>query len=338
MYLSAAYGGWSVGVAGGLSKPREKAMSDFFAHVCGREQSFDDVVINVSQPVATGADPFRKSQLDVDAWVARGFGRQATEEYLKTIGDQLSSPNTVLDIRFPTGGKFTSSLNEAVHKYLSSFINQTASPTQDDRLGVAREIEKTWNELVDDYEENRLAGALTLKDLYQKSFNTYVTPTDDSRALSVGSIVGILLGFSLVIGFAVGVIVYVVSLRRLKDERRLALQRMASLVEMDDCDSCSFVVEETRDEKAEIAKLMRTESNYVVLWRSVCFVCLMFLGGLVVAVLIEEDMFSVEAFAHIVIVLIVVLVVSFYLYDRAVRRRTDLVVENAAQANAIVSK
>lgn len=61
LQLNAAYGGWSAGVAGGLSGKRKDAMARFLGFVCGKEESLDYVIVPVNSSLETGADPFRKS-------------------------------------------------------------------------------------------------------------------------------------------------------------------------------------------------------------------------------------------------------------------------------------
>ena len=190
----AAAGGWSAGVSGGVSKDRQEAMAEFFGYVCGEEQSLDDVIPYARGTLFTGTDPYRKSHLDaIETWVERGYPEDTTLLYKETIVSQLSSPNTVLDVRFPEADAFLRKMNEHIFAHLKSSLTEPKS--HDDRMEVANSIAEEWRKITEEY-NSRPTTKLPLKDIYQQSLNVWVPPDDASNQLSPGVIAGIVIGCS----------------------------------------------------------------------------------------------------------------------------------------------
>lgn len=202
----AAAGGWSAGVAGGVSQDRQDAMAEFFGYVCGQEQSLDDVIPEARGTLFTGTDPYRASQFDIEKWVERGYPRQQTLEYQETIESQLGSPNTVLDVRFPEANAMLSAMNKHIFEHLSGSLTQ--EKTHEERLAVADAIAEEWRAITREY-DSRPTTILPLKSVYQQSLNVYVPPSPsqiDGSSLETGAIAGIVVGCSLVAALVTGIV------------------------------------------------------------------------------------------------------------------------------------
>ena len=78
-----------------------------------------------------GQDPFRKSHLDVDKWVARGFDRDLSKQYVESILTNLISKNVVIEARFPKAGEIMSVLDKEVNEYLVGARNSFTIETDE---------------------------------------------------------------------------------------------------------------------------------------------------------------------------------------------------------------
>lgn len=103
----------------------------------------------------------------MNIWVERGYSRESSELYLETISKQLSSPNTVLDVRFPQGGEFVQAFTDSIHNYLMA--SQTMPMTYRDKIAVADEINAKWKVMIQEFDRKQLDDGSKLKALYQKS-------------------------------------------------------------------------------------------------------------------------------------------------------------------------
>lgn len=218
----AAAGGWSAGVSGGVSKDRQAAMAEFFGYVCGEEESLDDVIPEARGTLFTGTDPYRQSQFNIEKWVERGYPRNGTLLYQMTIEDQLSSPNAVLDVRFPEANAMLDSMNEHIFNHLTGSLSE--DKTHEQRLAVADAIAEDWRDIASEF-DSRPTTKLPLRSIYQQSLNVYVppSPTEDDGGLSGGTIAGIVIGCSLVAALVTGVLSYVL-IRREQEKTRMNWQ------------------------------------------------------------------------------------------------------------------
>lgn len=341
----AAAGGWSAGVAEGLPKEREAAMAEFIGFVCGKEESLKDVITDARRDtLATGADPFRKSHFNVDDWVARGYPREATEQYLNTITEQFNSPNIVLDARFPEAVPLIVSMGLTIYNHLVE--SKTKPMAHVDRMALATKVEEDWDVIVAEFDKRQPPNGLPLAAQYQKSLNVYTEPSSDSGSdgTSITLILGLVLGCSAVAGTISGLIIYFFSRQKIEEQKRLAEEAERHRQERKDDDSdsyCSVEVDE-RDETAEILKLSKNETKKVRAWRLMLF--LSYVTTAVVGLVFsyralegETTRLSSQGFIVALASLFGVVTACFYLYDRSVRRRTEMIVSNAARANAIVT-
>lgn len=336
----AAFGGWSSGVAGGLSKPRERAMSEFLGFVGGKQESLKDVVLDLhNNSPQTGADPFRKSHADVDFWVSRGYPRNVTQQYLNVIEEQLSSSNTVLDIRIPGGPDLVAIFGEEIYAHLVA--SKSKEITHADRLAVSKRIESQWDQYIVDFDRaHKEQGLSSMKESYQKSLSVYFPEVfySDDNGWSANQIAGLVLGCSFFVGLVIGIVAYVLSLRKIREQRRLAEQMLLErLARTDDDSENSVEMDDERDELEEIHKLSRTETIRVIIWRCVLVTVLVGTSA-VVTVETKVDYLSSDQALILSLVLFAVIGISFFFYDQAVRKRTALIADNAAHANAVVTK
>lgn len=211
----AAAGGWSVGVSSGVSPARQQAMAEFFGLVCGTEESIEDVIPFAQGQLFTGTDPFRHSHFVIEKWVARGYPENTTREYQATIEKQLSSENTVLDVRFPEAFTFLSAMNDRIFAHLQA--SETKAMMQEERLSVASDINADWRKITRDY-DSRDDTTLPLLSIYQKSLNVY-NPSQSSEGLSAGAIAGIVIGCSAFAAILAGLLAWVL-IRREREKTR----------------------------------------------------------------------------------------------------------------------
>lgn len=212
----AAAGGWSVGVSAGVSSQRQQAMAEFFGLVCGTEESIEDVIPFAQGPLFTGTDPFRISHFDISKWKEKGYPTEATIAYKTTIEEQLSSENTVLDVRFPEAFTFLSAMNNRIFAHLEQ--SQTKVMTHEERLAVASDIDTSWRQITRDY-DNRDDTTLSLLSIYQKSLNVYNPSSSTGGGLSSGAIAGIVIGCSAFAAIVASVLACVL-IRREREKTR----------------------------------------------------------------------------------------------------------------------
>ncbi|CAJ1957368.1 unnamed protein product [Cylindrotheca closterium] len=123
----AANGGWGAAISGNTSPEKQKALADFFLWAASRDQSDQYVIPKSTLPwyEINGQDPWRKSQLDVDKWVAQGFDRDLSKQYVESILTNLVSKNVAVEAQFPKAGEIMSVLDKVLHDYL---LGDTIAP------------------------------------------------------------------------------------------------------------------------------------------------------------------------------------------------------------------
>lgn len=345
----AAAGGWSGGVSNGVSSARQQAMADFIGFVCGKEESIEDVIPYANGGKQTGADPYRSSHHDIEKWVERGYERDVATQFLETITEQLSSPNTVLDARFPGAAEMLGGMYDVIYEHLVEA--ETREPTHQDRLATAAKIEALWIEKTIKFDEERPLDSLPIKALYQKDYNAYIPPAvEQSDGMSIGTIVGIVIGCSIFIGLVIGAIILFFSLRHIKEQKKMAEQEAkkraerAALREEDD-DISESVDEPSRDEIEEILKLTSKQTRRVNVGRWLflsAFLAIAISFTVITYRLVEEGQadninLSPEQTAGLVGGLLAFVGILFMVYDRFVHQRSEMILANAARANAVVT-
>lgn len=337
----AAAGGWSAGVAAGLSPERESAMAQFISFVCGKQESFEDVITDARRSaLSTGADPFRKSHFNLEDWVAKGYPRDTTEDYLSTITQQFNSPNIVLDARFPTSVPLVAALGRVVYSHLLE--SKTKTMTHGTRMEAASKVGIEWNTIITEFDKKQAKiGALPLKDQYMKSLNIFIPPAQSPRAISTGMIIGLVVGCSFLAAAVVGSVIWVVSQRKIADQKRIAEEIAALGHHEDDSNSDRSVsLVNERDETAEVKKLTWKENRRANVWRLLFVVVLvtaLFMGPALLYLALQKEYLSAEGYTAVLTTMLVLIGANFFFYDQSVRRRTDLIIANAARANAVVT-
>lgn len=116
----AANGGWGGAISKYTTKAKQDALADFFLWASSRQQSEKYVIPNATLPIQliNGQDPWRKSHLDVDKWVARGYTYELAKQYVDTILHNTQSKNVAVEIKFPKSGEIMSVLDREVHRHL----------------------------------------------------------------------------------------------------------------------------------------------------------------------------------------------------------------------------
>lgn len=113
----AANGGWGAAISANTSPEKQQALAEFFLWASSREQSQQYVIPNATLPwfMINGQDPWRKSQLDVDKWVAQGYDRELSKQFVQSINTNLISKNVVVEARFPKAGEKDGLTKNCVH-------------------------------------------------------------------------------------------------------------------------------------------------------------------------------------------------------------------------------
>ncbi len=134
----AAFGGWSGGINAAVDERTQEAAYAFFSFMSRPEHSNEDVTIGI-----TGFNPYRVSQFEnLDRWLAAGMSEEAASSYLGAIGDSLSSPNMIIDLRIPQNQRYQQVvLDTALARLLAGEIDI------DDAMA---QIEAGWDELNDE--------------------------------------------------------------------------------------------------------------------------------------------------------------------------------------------
>lgn len=143
----AAFGGWSGGINAAADPQVQEAAYAFFSWMSQPEHSNEDVTIG-----RTGFNPYRLSQFDnIDNWVNAGMSEAAAVNYLSAIGDSLSSPNMLLDLRIPQNQRYQQIvLDTALARLLAGEI---------DIDQTVQAINDGWEEITDDLgREEQLAA------------------------------------------------------------------------------------------------------------------------------------------------------------------------------------
>ena len=112
----------------------------------------------------------------------------------------------MLDVRFPDAKLFLDEMNSRIFAHLKE--SMTTVKTHQDRMDLANEISEEWREITRNH-DNRPGTKLPLKSIYQKSLNVYTPPSDtSSTALSGGAVAGIVIGCSVFVAIATGILAW----------------------------------------------------------------------------------------------------------------------------------
>ena len=188
----AANGGWGAAVNAHTTPEKQKALADFFLWASSREQSEQYVIPNATLPwyMINGQDPWRKSQLDVEKWVARGFDRELSKQYLVSILNNLVSKNVVVEARFPKAGEIMSVLDKEVNEYLVAAHEGTIAESDRDqeRRKTADTITRQWNQIIRSY-NTRGDTVAPILEIYQRLRGVWI-PNEERNHLTGIRIMG----------------------------------------------------------------------------------------------------------------------------------------------------
>ena len=149
---------------------------EFLTYTASKEQSRLLVIPEVnSSETTSGFDPYRKSHIDVDAFVEQGYDRETTTEYLASIGESLLSPNLATDIRFPKAAEIHSILDT----HIINHLNTTSDVEMNDELRreVVNSVDKEWAKTIDDYNKKGDTTESVLEQ-YQRLRGVYVSENE----------------------------------------------------------------------------------------------------------------------------------------------------------------
>lgn len=180
----AAFGGWSGAVSANIMEKKKTLAMEFLAFAASREESSKVIIPNATNPdEMTGFDPFRQSHLDVDEFVAQGYGREVTEEYRAAILENLQSPNLVTDIRFPTAGAILNVLDHQIFYHLNRTKGETNEEViAESRTNVLETVTAEWTNIIDEYNRRGDTDAPLLEQ-YQRLRNVYTSENENLNQL-----------------------------------------------------------------------------------------------------------------------------------------------------------
>jgi len=173
-----AFGGWSCAVNNYTTPEKKSLATEFCAYASSKAESNKFYSKNASE-ATSGADPFRKSQLDINRWVDNGFEYGSVIEYFESINGALGSDNAAIDIRFPKSNDIYALLDKEFFDYLNGTVTNTISESRrpSTRQAIANRLEEEFNAMVDDY-NTKLSTRSTLLEQYQKLRNVYSVEID----------------------------------------------------------------------------------------------------------------------------------------------------------------
>lgn len=183
-----AFGGWSCAVNNFIDDETKDLAMQFCSFVS--KGAVPQAFGNATSDLHSGQDPVRLSQLDVDTYVARGYGEATTQEYLVNIKAGLSSENAVIDLRIPTAPALMATLDSKTYTYLTSAGDDARSLSVAE---VTENINTAWDRTIANYDAQPTTATPVLQ-VYQQLRGVPVSGDDTSNnnttAIIVGSVVG----------------------------------------------------------------------------------------------------------------------------------------------------
>jgi len=191
----AAFGGWSGAVSANVRPEKQTLAMDFLTFTASREESRKMVIPKVGSPAN---DPFRKSQMDEQAFVAQGYDETTTLEYLAAIGESLSSPNVATDIRFPTAADIHGVLDAHIINHLNT--TKGIEVTDQMRRDVLNSLNTELTKIINEY-DSRGDTESPILEQYQRLRGVFVSENENEN----------LIGSVRWIGYALAIIVIVLT-------------------------------------------------------------------------------------------------------------------------------
>lgn len=168
-----AFGGWACAVNNYTDSVSKRLATEFCAFAASKQESIKAIIPNATSGATNGQDPFRESHLNLDDYVAAGYERDTTIQYIDAIRTGLSSDNVVTDIRFPKSDEIYVVLDTEYFHYLQARKNGTISDARASQMRreVGEGITEQWDEIIGNYN-----GRLPILEAYQRLRDAY-TPT-----------------------------------------------------------------------------------------------------------------------------------------------------------------
>ena len=150
----------------------------------------------------TGLDPFRHSQLNVEKYIASGYGRDVAEDFISTVKQEIDSENVVIDIKFPMADKLISILDNEVFEHLKDTKtgNIAAKDLATKRQQVVNKITTQWKNIITTYDAKDSTSIPTLE-AYQRNRGVYAPDINLNQLKNVRWV-----------GFSLAALVIIVSL------------------------------------------------------------------------------------------------------------------------------
>jgi hypothetical protein len=204
-------GGWGGAVSNNTPDDKKKILVEFFLWAASGEQSDKYVIPNATTPFEeiNGQDPWRKSHLDLDKWVAKGFDRGLSKQFVDTVYSNFISENIVNEIVFPHASKTMDILDKEVNTYLVKARRGliTEGTSYDERTDVAKAITDKWNSIITNYDK-RPDTVAPILEIYQRSRGVF-NPNNDKNQLKNIRIIGYIL-MSIILISSTGALIWVV--------------------------------------------------------------------------------------------------------------------------------
>lgn len=145
----------------------------------------------------------------MDKWVAQGFDRDLSKQYVESILSNLVSKNVVVEIRFPQAGEIMSVLDHEVHDHLLRVYEGKIAEADlhNERLKTAQRITDKWNQIIKKYNSRGDTEAPILE-VYQRLRGVYV-PNEEFNHLDRIRPLGLVL-MCIIVASSVGAGVWVV--------------------------------------------------------------------------------------------------------------------------------
>ena len=183
-----AFGGWSCAVNNFIDDETKDLAMQFCSFVS--KGAVPQAFGNATSDLHSGQDPVRLSQLDVDTYVARGYGEATTQEYLDNIKAGLSSENAVIDLRIPTAPALMATLDSETYTYLTATGDDASSLSVAE---VTKNINTAWDRTIGNYDAQPTTATPVLQ-VYQQLRGVPVsgdgTSSNNTTTIIVGSVVG----------------------------------------------------------------------------------------------------------------------------------------------------
>ncbi|KAG7368674.1 7 transmembrane sweet-taste receptor of 3 GCPR [Nitzschia inconspicua] len=181
-----AFGGWSCAVNNYTTPGKTTLATEFCAYASSRAKS-NPLIVEDAKTAVGGSDPFRRSQLDVDQWVANGYHEEAVVDYFNVISEALESDNVVVDIRFPTSSEIYALLDLEVHDYLNATRQNVFSGDElsKARRDLSQSLARHFQEIINEY-DSKASTRHTALEQYQKLRNVYQANNSNLNQLGNG--------------------------------------------------------------------------------------------------------------------------------------------------------